>query len=177
MSSIRKSINRASRCMMASTCSAPSEVLTAGAAGAEAAAGAALGALSRRVSFRSLIVSSLSAPPNSRLKKQRNAREIRFNEMTPIFKNNRGLVALALWIRGGGQDGGQALSNYRLSQTLQLPAGDLRPLARAVQLQVGFPVMDGLQRVACPFAQKSEVEMRVGVIGIQVQGPAVVVQR
>ena len=54
---------------------------------------------------------------------------------------------------------------------------DLRPLAGAVQLQIDLPVVNGLQRIAEAFAQKRQVEVSVGVVGIQRQGAPVVLQR
>src|ERR1035441_4451419 len=69
------------------------------------------------------------------------------------------------------------LPDDRLPQPLQLLARDVRPLARIVQFQVGFPVMDRFQWIAQALAQEGEIEMRVRVLRVQRQGAPVVVQR
>src|SRR5437868_15205281 len=65
----------------------------------------------------------------------------------------------------------------RLPQPLQLPARNLRPLPRAVQLQIGLPMMHGLQILAGPLAQESQIEMRIGILGIERQRLAIMKQR
>src|SRR5437867_2679235 len=78
MSSMRKSIKRASRCRMARICRAPSDGLAAG-----GAAGVGLGA-ARRESDKAEAMSSGRFPLNRMAKKLRNASIRRFNTFSSI---------------------------------------------------------------------------------------------
>src|SRR6266571_1189816 len=158
MSSIRKSMSRESRCRIDRTCSAPSDVLATGADGAGAL-------VSRLARLSSASTSGDSDPPNKRLKKQRKARTMRFNGMAPIFQDSgkrRASVRSTL------------LNHGRFAQPLQLPPRDFRPLSGMIQFQIRLPVMHGPKTIVCTFAQQRQVEMRVGIVGIQLQRQPVV---
>src|ERR1035441_10625202 len=137
--------------------SAPSEARAAGAAGTGAAAFAGT-VPERRERLREIRTSAESSPENKRLKKARNANTIRFNSMAPRFKDSK-----------AGQARRPVLHQNRLPQTLQLAAGDLGPLSGMIQLQVGLPMVDGLHGLALAFAQQRQVEVRVGVLRVQIQ--------
>src|ERR1035441_3117230 len=144
--------------------SAPSEARAAGAAGTGAAAFAGT-VPERRERLREIRTSAESSPENKRLKKARNANTIRFNSMAPSIQDSRATRA--------GQARRPArrpvLHQNRLPQAFQLAAGDLGPLPGMIQLQVGLPMVDGLHGLALAFAQQRQVEVRVGVLRIQIQ--------
>ena len=68
------------------------------------------------------------------------------------------------------------LANHRFAQFCELAPGDVRPLAGAVELEIVLPVVDGFERVAGAFAEQRDVEMRVGVTGIERQRPPVALE-
>src|ERR1017187_7257532 len=94
----------------------------------------------------------------------------------PTKPRGCGFSALSTWQR---QECRQTAKNDRLSssvlhqnrlpQAFQLAAGDLGPLSGMIQLQVGLPMVDGLHGLALAFAQQRQVEVRVGVLRIQLQ--------
>jgi len=90
MSSIRKSIRRPSRCKIPRSCRAPSEVRATGGGVAAAdglAAAAGFDGVSRRGKRRAVSALGDNSPRNKMLKKQRNARTIRFKLQAPSFQD------------------------------------------------------------------------------------------
>ena len=51
-----------------------------------------------------------------------------------------------------------------LAQAFQLAAGNIGPGPGRIELQVRFPVLDGLERFADALAKQGQVEVRIGVL-------------
>ena len=69
------------------------------------------------------------------------------------------------------------LDHRQLPQPVELPPRDFGPLPGVIQLQIGLPVVHGLQRFAGALAQQGQVEVRIGVVGVQIQRVSVVAGR